>query len=183
MRVIVMTGFGSPGLQRQVLAAGALLYLEKPFDPMLIVDLVRAKRSPSGFHGHIGDISLFDYLQLIALSQNTLVLRVVAYSGLEGTLFIDAGNVVHAICGDETGEDAFFRCMSFNGGTFATLPWREPERRTIQRGGDNLMLEAARILDEASRNEEAAGFRMRPTSAEFNLADFSDIPSQVNKDN
>jgi hypothetical protein len=52
------------------------------------------------------------------------------------------------VCGDLEGEEALYRCLGFSGGSFSSLPWREPERVTINKPGELLLLEAARRRDE-----------------------------------
>jgi hypothetical protein len=88
-------------------------------------------------------------MQLMMLSGKQAVVEVVSREGERGLLFIDSGSVRHAKCGELAGEDALFRCLSFAGGTFANLPWTEPEETTIHKPGDFLLMEAARKRDEA----------------------------------
>jgi len=86
------------------------------------------------FSGSVDDIDLFDYLQLMLLSRKQVVVEIKSRLGESGLLYLDRGNVTHAASGALEGEAAFFHCLGFDGGTFASRVWRIPERRTIVMG-------------------------------------------------
>lgn len=148
-RVVVITAFGGPSIRHLSIKKGAVLYLEKPIDPDLLVAALSAAKEESAFSGTIDSIDILDYLQLMILTARRLVLEVYARDGTRGHVFIDRGEVRHAECGRLAGEEALFKCLSFEGGSFVNLPWREPVATTIARPGDFLLLEAARKRDEA----------------------------------
>ena len=140
IRVVVITAFGSEAIKQLSLRKGAILYLEKPLDPDILIDVLKGASVASSFVGSINQIDLFDYVQLILVTKRTLRLEVTSSSNERGTLYVEKGNVVHAVCEDTTGEEAFNKCLSFGGGAFTSLPWEEPEQRTIEMGGEFLLL-------------------------------------------
>ena len=150
IRIVAITAFGCPSVQQVVLRKGAILYLEKPFDPNILTDLVLTDQHKASFYGSVDEVDLFDYVQLIFHAMRKVVLQVNSASGEVGRLFIKDGTACHAECGDLQGEEAFYRCMAFNGGSFSTLPWEEPEKETIHIRGDFLLMDAAREKDETS---------------------------------
>jgi CheY-like chemotaxis protein len=153
-RVIVMTAFGSPGVRQLSLRKGAIQYLEKPLDPNLLIDILTSTSKTGTFSGSIDEIDLLDYVQLMMLGGRRALVEIISGSGSRGLLFIESGSVRHAICGQLTGEDALFQCLSFSGGSFSSLPWEEPEQATIHKPGDFLLMEAARKRDEAKGEVE-----------------------------
>ncbi len=155
-QVVVMTAFGSPQVKQVSLSKGAGLYLEKPVDPQFLIEIIRSRSSDS-FSGRVDQIDLFDYVQLMLLTRRRVLLEVSAQGGEGGLLYLNQGTVAHASCGALEGEPAFYRLLSFRGGAFSTLPWREPERATIERRGDFLLMEAARRKDEGGRGGPAPG--------------------------
>ena len=150
MRVIVMTAFGSSSVQQASLKKGAILYLEKPFDPQALVDIVLPAKNRSSFFASVDNVDLFDYVQLIFQTMRKAVLRIRSMDGLDGRIYINEGTAWHAECGDMEGLDAFYACMAFEGGSFSSLPWEEPPRRSIETRGDFLLMDAARTKDETS---------------------------------
>ncbi len=152
MRVIVMTAFGSESIRAAALRKGAILYAEKPADPELVFEMLTSPWSHDRFSGSVSEIDLFDYIQLMLVTHRRVILDVTERSGRSGRLFIDTGRVVSACCEGVEGEEAFFRCLSFEGGSFATLPWHPPDQVTIDKPGEFLLLDAARIRDEAGRS-------------------------------
>jgi ActR/RegA family two-component response regulator len=154
MRIVVMTGFGSPAIRHLSLGKGAMLYLEKPVDPDLLIDALSSYEDKSAFAGSIDQIDILDYLQLMILTGRQVVLDVRATDGRHGVVFIYNGEIIHAISDDLEGEEALYRCLGFEGGTFSNLPWRDPEAVTIRKPGDFLLMEAARKRDEARAPSE-----------------------------
>src|SRR6202022_4703107 len=55
---------------------------------------------------------------------------------------------VHALVGDLIGEEAIYALAIWNQGEFQCNPGEEPERQTITKSNTNLLMEAARRLDE-----------------------------------
>lgn len=151
LRVVVITGYGSPTIKELSLRRGAILYLEKPVDPDILVDVLQSTARCDSFTGRIADIDLFDYIQLMLVTRRQVIVEVMSADGRQGRLYIDEGNVTHADCGDLEGESAFHRCLGFAGGSFNTLYWQPPRRVTIEARGEHLLMDAARRKDEDSR--------------------------------
>jgi CheY-like chemotaxis protein len=149
LKVVVVTSIGSPAVRNLCLTKGAVLYLEKPVEPELIIDVLSASTGKDVFSGSIDQIDILDYVQLMLLSGRQVVLEVLSRDGRQCHLFIEKGRVKHAECDTLAGEEAFFQCLAFAGGSFANLPWREPAHVTIEKPGEFLLMEAARKRDEA----------------------------------
>lgn len=148
LRVIVMTAFGSPFIRELVLGKGAMLYLEKPVDPQLLVDVISRKDQRAAFSGTISDIDIMDYLQLMVLAGKRAVIEILSREGVRGLVFVYDGRIVHAACGETQGEEALYRCLTFAGGSFSNLPWEAPDRQTINKPSEFLLIEASRQRDE-----------------------------------
>ena len=153
-RVVVITAFGGPSIRHLSIKKGAILYLEKPVDPDLLAEALFSSQEETAFSGSIDNIDILDYLQLMILTGRRVVLEVSARDGAQGLIFIDRGVIKHAKCDHLEGEEALFKCLSFEGGSFANLPWSEPDSITIRRPGDFLLMEAARKRDEAREDAE-----------------------------
>ncbi len=145
IRVIVITAFGSPSIKQLAVRKGAILYLEKPVDPILLVEVLRSVETDAGFSGRVEEIDILDYAQVILLTAKQAVLEVLSGDGTKGLLFFDNGKIVHARHGDTEGEAAVYACLNIRGGSFSNLKWYEPERISIDKPGDSLLIEAARL--------------------------------------
>ena len=64
-------------------------------------------------------------------------------------MYLKDGEILHATNGELEGEEALYSSMMFPRGKFVHLAWTEPNRKTIQKTGTQLLLEAARRRDEA----------------------------------
>ncbi len=153
-KVAVITAFGGPSMKNLSVKKGAILYLEKPVDPDLLAQALFSSEKETAFSGSIDNIDLLDYLQLMILIGRQVVLEVSTKDGSQGWIFIDNGEVKHARCGDLEGEEALYKCCCFEGGSFLNLPWNDPDKITIKKPGDFLLMEAARKRDEARTESE-----------------------------
>ena len=168
-RVIVITGFGSPSIAEVVKRKGAVLYLEKPVDPDIVLQVVTHLSPRDSFSGVVDEIDLFDYVQLVTVTRRQMVLDVRSIDGKRGKLYVDRGEICHAECDELTGEDAFFCCLSFEGGTFTTEPWTEPPNKTINRRADHLLMDAARIKDERRQGKPGPVSSFPPPDINFDI--------------
>ena len=66
-----------------------------------------------------------------------------------GAIYIESGAIVHATTGTLTGETALYRILAMNTGQFRLLAFRNPPAKTIEGSWEYLLMEAARMSDEA----------------------------------
>jgi hypothetical protein len=145
---VILTKSGSPALRQVVESKGTVCYLEKPLDFDLLKRLLTQTPTKDAFCGTIEQIDILDYLQLMMLSGKQAVLEVISCDGRKGELFIEKGEVRHALCGGFEGEEAVYECLAFQSGTFRNHPWRDPGRITVDKPGEFLLIEAARKRDD-----------------------------------
>ncbi len=148
IKVVVTTASGSPVVKNLTLSKGALLYLEKPVDTDLLISVISESDQKKAFRGSIDAIDILEYVQLIMLSGRRLVLEVLSQEGIKGVLYIDKGEICHAVCDELEGEAAVYACLSSSEGSFVNLPWTQPDKITVTRPGRFLLIEAARQRDE-----------------------------------
>ena len=104
----------------------------------------------NGFVGEIEGLSLVDLVQFACLSGDNRKLSVLSSEDNLGVLYFSDNEIVHAEFGELTGEEAFFRIMSWLSGTFSML-FDQTDQRTIDSSWNFLLLEAARRLDEQQK--------------------------------
>lgn len=183
LRIVVITGFGSPSIAEIVKRKGAAVYLEKPIDPEILLEIVSQNSSRDSFSGVVDAIDLFDYVQLVTVSRRKVVMSVRSMDGKRGRLYVDSGAIRHAECEGQIGERAFFDCLSFEGGTFTTEPWSEPERVTIDRRADHLLMDAARRKDEGrAAKKKGPVSTFPPTDLDFDLDEAMNAAIRNDKD-
>ncbi len=100
--------------------------------------------------GTLKDFSLADVIQLVAFGQKTGVLEI-HWEGGRAALYFENGHVVHAEAPGHTGEEAVFALFGMAEGEFRFHSGEQAPARTITLDPTNLVMEAARRLDEADR--------------------------------
>jgi hypothetical protein len=99
------------------------------------------------FQGSLKELPLPDIIQLVSVSGKTGKFTLTR-EGDRGFIFLKNGQMVHATVGDLVGEEAIYSLAIWNQGEFQFSPSEEPERQTITKSNTNLLMEAARRLDE-----------------------------------
>ena len=153
--VILMTAYHTPQIQSEAEKSGCLHFIEKPFEmeEMRALVLDRMGKDDQGFVGTLKNIQLSDLIQMCCLSPISMAIRV-KQEPMEGTVFIHDGDIIHAVCGGRTGEEAFYDILGWKHGHFETLGSRSVPERTIQKAWQSLLMEAARRIDEESAEED-----------------------------
>jgi predicted regulator of Ras-like GTPase activity (Roadblock/LC7/MglB family) len=146
--VIIMTAYPSNAYEREAMMSGSLRFVEKPFDINDMRDIVKGVlKTNDGFQGTVDGIDLMDIVQFNGLSQATSALKVTT-ADQEGMIFFKKGEVVHAMCDQASGEEAFFKVLRLQGGTLQNIRGVEPPIMSIKKSLESLLFEAARRNDE-----------------------------------
>jgi predicted regulator of Ras-like GTPase activity (Roadblock/LC7/MglB family)/DNA-binding response OmpR family regulator len=153
--VIIMTAYPSNAYENKAMMSGSLRFIEKPFDIKVVRAIVEeVLKESEGFQGTVDGVDLVDIVQFNGLSRATAALKVTT-GDQEGMIFFKEGAVVHAMCGKETGEDAFFTILGFNGGSLQNIRGVQPPVVSIHKSIEALLFETAVKSDEkASLAEE-----------------------------
>jgi CheY-like chemotaxis protein len=168
---VVLTGFATEAYRAACLASGAELFLEKPVDEgsherlFATLDGLMQLQPEEGFRGVLRQVSLQDLIQMQCLALGSSVLELEAESG-QGKIFIQNGALVHAEAGALQGEDAFYHLLAQKGGDFRLRPFVESPPQTLEGTWEFLLMEAARLRDEASQPSGADG-QSDPTPTEM----------------
>jgi hypothetical protein len=99
------------------------------------------------FQGSLKELPLPDIIQLVSVSGKTGKFTL-SRDGERGFIFLKNGQMVHAQVADLVGEEAIYALAIWNQGEFQFSPAEEPDRQTITKSNTNLLMEAARRLDE-----------------------------------
>jgi hypothetical protein len=99
------------------------------------------------FQGSLAELHLPDIIQLISVSGKTGVFHL-TNGAQKGQIFLHDGKIVHAELEDTTGEEAVYALAIWSQGDFRFDPGPGTQLRTITKSNTNLLMEAARRLDE-----------------------------------
>ncbi len=99
------------------------------------------------FQGSLSELHLPDIVQLMSVSGKTGVFCL-EDGAVKGEIYLKDGQIVHAQIEDAQGEDAVYALAIWNKGDFRFDPGVLTEIRTITKSNTNLLMEAARRLDE-----------------------------------
>jgi Domain of unknown function (DUF4388) len=99
------------------------------------------------FQGSLAELHLPDIIQLISVSGKTGVFNLVD-GALRGQIYLHDGKIVHAELEDTHGEEAVYALAIWSQGDFKFEPGIATDQKTITKSNTNLLMEAARRLDE-----------------------------------
>ncbi len=97
--------------------------------------------------GSLSELSLPDVIQLVSVSGKTGAFHLVNGDD-QGQIFLKDGQIIDAVIGNLRGEQAVYEMAIWSNGDFSFTPGETSTEVTVQRSNANLMMEAARRLDE-----------------------------------
>ncbi len=99
------------------------------------------------FQGSLTELHLPDIIQLVSVSGKTGVFHLTD-AAHRGDIWLHEGRIVHAETEDLSGEEAVYALAIWRSGEFRFDVAAAAPRQTIQKSNTNLLMEAARRLDE-----------------------------------
>lgn len=99
------------------------------------------------FQGSLAELHLPDIIQLISVSGKSGVFHLTDLS-LKGQIYLHEGQIIHAQLEDAIGEEAVYALAIWSRGEFRFEAGVATQQRTISKSNTNLLMEAARRLDE-----------------------------------
>jgi hypothetical protein len=99
------------------------------------------------FQGSLAELHLPDIIQLVSVSGKSGVFRLID-GDHHGDIWLQDGRIVHAEHEDLSGEEAVYALAIWRVGEFRFEAGVDSPRQTIQKSNTNLLMEAARRLDE-----------------------------------
>ena len=159
---VVMSRFGTPEIQEELDKAGSPKFLEKPFDIKDLVNAIFIGLDQGSEHGHVKNISVSSFLQLIEMEEKTCLLEVTGGEKRKGYFFIHRGMLYDASYGALNGQDAAVLMMTWNNAQIylKELPQKNLQRR-INKGLVQLLMESAVLKDKAGFEEKEGAKKMR----------------------
>lgn len=157
-----------PDVVTSALELGAEDYLTKPvkvdvFCAKIKKMLARLKAErkvtpsqPVGVSGSLSEMSLPDIIQILGAGRKTgkIILK---NNGQTAEILMEDGRIVNAYIDELKGEDAFYKILWWNGGTFTVDPTVQITERLINMSNDSLMLEGYRRMDEEMAQKGGGG--------------------------
>ena len=112
------------------------------------------KEEKIGLTGSIEDISFTDMIQIFTASNKSVQITLKT-STSEGHVYLKEGKVIHAETESLKGQEAFYKIMQWRKGEFSTKHITEFPEKTISADTISLLMEGARLADEANDNASA----------------------------
>ncbi len=152
--ILALLPEGDTSLAGQIPADLNVRALHHPVDVAALAQQLteQSHRRGQGFAGTLKNIQIDDLIQMCCLSMATISIRV-AQDSQQGVIYIRDGEVVHAVCGKTTGEEAFYQILGWASGRFETIDECYEGDDTVNKSHEFLLMEAARRNDEENENE------------------------------
>lgn len=151
-----LTGEQSDRLATQCLEAGADDFFLKPPDLEMmsikirnILALKSSRGARSGISGTLADMSFTDIIQSLTTGEKDVEIQLQS-RGKKGVIYIQQGDIIYAQAQGLEGQDAFYKMMTWQEGEFEIKACTTIPPRNIFESAMSLLMEGARIADEAS---------------------------------
>ncbi|WP_417909170.1 response regulator [Candidatus Electronema sp. PJ] len=149
---IVMTAFGTPLIEKQLKKAGALNVLDKPLDiEALEMAISKALDVHEEQSRSLFGLSLSSFLQMVAMEEKTVHIKVFHPSGRNGSLFFREGELIDAEVDHLTGDAAALEMLAWEDTRVSMKEFPSPAP------GTRMQSELLPLLFAAAKHEEAYG--------------------------
>jgi CheY-like chemotaxis protein len=168
---IIATGDGSQGALMEAFQAGCDDYVDRHLSPATIANHVKniivskvdgfqptqmLGQADTSLSGNLTHHDLTGVMQMLSQARQTGALTINA-GETDAVLFFDAGEIVHAECGPLFGDEAVLEilknCVRCESGVYKFVYGAANAQRTVLRSATDLMLDAMREYDEATRDQ------------------------------
>ena len=172
---IIAMGDGGDQALMEAFRAGCDDYIDRRLGPEHIATHVRTflrshtegfqptqmlTSSETALSGSLSHLDLPGVVQMLCHSRQSGSLHVNT-NEVDGIVFFDGGEIVHAEAGDLIGDDAVViivkRCNGVEVGVYKFIPGASAATRTVLRSATDLMLDALREIDEHSQDIAEGG--------------------------
>src|SRR5256885_5941591 len=167
---VIALGDGSQRALMEAFQAGCDDYIDRHLAPPVIATHVKniivskangfqptqmLTQSDTSLSGSLTHHDLPGVMQMLGHAHQTGALHINA-GETDAVLFFDAGEISHAECGNLFGDEAVIHilknCVENNSGVYKFAYGMTSSQRTVLRSATDLMLDAMREVDEASRD-------------------------------
>lgn len=144
LKIAVMTSETGEAKREAALEAGAGLFIEKPHSPeamkavfAMLGELLNWTPR-EGFQGMLRRVSLQDVIQMECVGRNSSIVEV-CNENIFGRIYIEDGQILHAVAEELYGERAMAKLLSLPGGSFELAPFDKPAERTLNAPWEQLL--------------------------------------------
>jgi CheY-like chemotaxis protein len=167
--LMMMTAYRSPGYRQQAEELGVCFFIEKPFAVNTLLKAVerffiqretaRTRQlppTPANTSGNaLAHFKPVDLVQLFCLNGRSVLISLNFHPGQHaGRIYIQRGRVLHVEFGSVQGEEAFYQMMKMPHPVLSLQDHIEPVPETVHASWECLLLETARLQDEAQETAE-----------------------------
>lgn len=163
--LLFLSGRNETGMKVEALHLGAEDYLIKPVDlkelAARIRNIIRRDKrrkggdavasSPHGVIGDLKNLGIPEIVQTLHLGLKTACVVLKAGTRDEGRIYFTNGRISHCEVGDLSGEEAFYRLLHLQEGSFVITHGQTTKKRTIEMDEMQMILEGFRRIDEEKK--------------------------------
>lgn len=154
--VFAMSAFGTEDTSHRLDALGAVAYFKKPIDLKAVLERLNDELSQT-VRGHVQNVSLASFLQLMEMERKTCTLTV-SCAGKSGRLLIRKGALIDASTGDLRGEQAAIAIIAWPNASISISSQLATGERAIETPLGFMIMEAMRVQDETTRDTPGSEF-------------------------
>ncbi len=127
--------------------------IKRVIDKIALEKMAREAPGESVLRGSLQQMNIMDLFQSLEMGHKSCSLTL-NNNGQKCEMFFTDGQVNHAACGALRGEEAVYKVIGWNDGTFSIDFTGSSSEQTVSKSTQGLLMEGLRLLDEANRDGE-----------------------------
>jgi CheY-like chemotaxis protein len=130
--------------------------IKRVIDKIALEKLAKSASTDGVLRGSLSQMNVIDLVQSLEMGRKTCLLTMTKESD-KCEMYFAEGQVVHAVYGPLTGDQAVFKVLRWTDGNFQIDFEKKTNQQTIQLNTQGLLMEGLRLLDEAKRDSDSEG--------------------------
>ncbi|MFQ5694844.1 MAG: DUF4388 domain-containing protein [Terriglobia bacterium] len=126
--------------------------IKKIADRLHLEKLQARARRPGVIEGRLEEMNVIDLFQSLEMGQKSCALTL-SHGGKKCMVYLENGRVYDAAFGDAVGDEAVYKIVEWNKGSFEIDFSGKSAQRRISRSTQGLLMEGLRLADEARKDQ------------------------------
>ncbi len=144
-----------PGMRDEALKRGASAICDRPIDVEWLTRMIKQLLFPEvPEHPHLHGLELLDLIQMFHQKRCDRTMRIFAFDGRVGSIYMSKGEITHVEAGAMQGFSAVLDLMRWTEGRILVYDALLSSERTNHSPTMHLIMDTARMMDESSPSGE-----------------------------
>ena len=140
-------------IEKPFFTKDAVKRIKRTIDRITLEKMAKEAPQEGVLRGSLAQMNIMDLFQSLEMGHKTCLLTL-SNNGQSCKMYFNDGQCNHAVFGDVKGDEAVYKTMGWNDGSFSIDFNQSSPEQTTTKSTQGLLMEGLRLLDESNRGSE-----------------------------